>query len=47
VETNYAYRALGRLIKITHGVQTRSFICDALDRLKSGTYSESGTTTCK
>ena len=45
LNTNYAYDALGRLLTITQGVQTRSFTYDALGRLKSETHPESGTTT--
>jgi RHS repeat-associated protein len=43
VATTYGYDALGRLITITQGVQTRSFTFDNLGRLKSETHPESGT----
>jgi RHS repeat-associated protein len=44
-DTIYSYDTLGRLIQITQGSQTRSFVYDSLGRLLSETHPESGTGT--
>jgi RHS repeat-associated protein len=45
VATTYNYDAMGRLITVVQGVQTRSFTYDNLSRLLSETHPESGTAT--
>ena len=42
--TSYSYDALGNLIRVIQGSQTRSFAYDSLSRLTSATNPESGTT---
>jgi len=41
--TNYAYDCIGNLTQITQGVQTRTFVYNALSRLIQATNPESGT----
>lgn len=43
--TSYSYDTLDNLLTVNQGVQTRSFVYDALKRLTSATNPESGTTT--
>jgi len=44
LETNYSYDAMGRLIQIVQGAQTRSFAYDSLGRLAWESHPESGLT---
>ncbi len=42
-QTSYTYDALGDLLTVTQGAQTRTFVYDALSRLTSATNPETGT----
>jgi RHS repeat-associated protein len=42
-QTTYGYDALGNLLTVSQGAQTRTFAYDSLSRLKSATNPESGT----
>ena len=43
LQTTYAYNVLGALTTVTQGSQTRSYVYDALGRVKSTTTPEAGT----
>lgn len=43
--TNYSYDARGNLLRVSQGIQNRTFVYDSLGRLTSATAPESGTTT--
>jgi RHS repeat-associated protein len=43
LQTSYAYNVLDELTQVTQGVQTRTYVYDALGRLSSSTTPEAGT----
>jgi len=45
VQTSYSYTALDSLLQVTQGVQTRAFVYDGLNRVKSAQTPETGTVT--